>query len=316
MKDLIAIFALLFSFSLLSCGGEGTQKDTPAAPVKKDPTEAPTPNLPVRNFTVEKGLQNPESVTSDGTYYYVSNIGRELKQFRKDQDGYITQLDSAGNVVRRKWASGLDAPKGMVVVGNTLYVADIDRIKGYDLESRRRTSVIDFSKEFDAPPFLNDLAVKNENEIFVSITNFDRVYTVNLTEKTFEPIDVRVPKANGLYWNEEEQLLYTNSYDQYGGFPGQISFAGDSVVYTSFDKASKGQLDGLAYIRGVLVYSDWTQSLLYMYAPTKETGGYYPLTKRLSGPADFYFDESRNEIWAPAMQENKIYVMFAKVRQD
>ncbi len=316
MKDLVTIFLLAFSLSLVSCGGEAKEEaDVKAAPAKKDPTEEPIPDLPKREFVLgkDKGFLNPESVTSDGTYYYVSNLGKELKPFRKDQDGFIMQLDSAGNVVNKKWASGLDAPKGMVIVGNTLYVTDIDRIKAYDLSTRKRTDVLDLSKDFETP-FLNDLEVKNDKELFVSATNLQKVLLVKLGEKmTYEDLGVHVPNPNGLVYLPEENILYVNSYDQYGGYLGRIDFPAEGATYTQEGDDYKGELDGLAYVRGKLIYTDWTQSLLRMYAPTLKTGGYYPLKKRISGPADMYYDKGRNELWIPAMQEGQVYVMFVGI---
>lgn len=316
MKHLTTIFVLLFSITLWSCGGDAAKEETATTePAKKDPTEEPIPDLPKRKFVLgkDKGFKNPESVTSDGTHYYVSNLGTVLKPFLKDQDGFIMQLDSAGEVVRKKWASGLDAPKGMVVVGDRLYVTDIDRIKAYDLKTRKRVDMLDFSKDFETP-FLNDLEVKNDKELFVSATNLQKVFSIKLGEKmSYEDLGVRAPNPNGLVYLPEENILYVNSYDKYGGYVGRIEFGEEGNTYTQEADEYKGELDGMVYVRGKLIYTDWTQSLLRMYVPSQGTGGYFPLEKRISGPADMYYDKGRNELWIPAMQESQIYVMFVEV---
>ncbi|MEL7530404.1 MAG: hypothetical protein AAFN10_03810 [Bacteroidota bacterium] len=314
MKQYTTIALLLLSLFLWSCGGEADKKAAAEAAAAAKPQEPAVPNLPKRSLKLEKiGLQNPESVASDGEFYYVSNLGPELKPFRKDQNGFIMQLDSTGKVVRKKFASGLDAPKGMVVVGRTLYVTDIDKVRAYDLDTRKKAGTLDISKDYETP-FLNDIVVKNENELYASLTNINKVISIKLGEKmTYTELEPRVQAPNGLAYDAESNTLYVNSYDQYGGFMGMITWGedGKAVYNQGPDTEFKGQLDGMALIRGKAVYSDWATGALRIWNPFAEKGGYVPMQAALRGPADFYFDESRNELWIPAMQENRLYVMFA-----
>ncbi|MEM6343048.1 MAG: hypothetical protein AAF927_04175, partial [Bacteroidota bacterium] len=190
---------------------------------------------------------------------------------------------------------------------------DIDKVKAYSLDTRKRVGTLDISKDYETP-FLNDIVVKNENELYASLTNINKVISIKLGEKmSYTELEPRVQSPNGLAYDAESNTLYVNSYDQYGGFMGMITWGedGKAVYAQGPDTEFKGQLDGMALIRGKAVYSDWTTGALRIWNPFAEKGGYVPMQAAMRGPADFYFDEARNELWIPAMQENRLYVMFA-----
>ncbi len=69
------------------------------------------------------GLKMPESAlqAKDGNIY-ISEIG----EFGKDGDGQISKLDANGNL--SVFATGMDDPKGLAMIGDKLYVADKTRV--------------------------------------------------------------------------------------------------------------------------------------------------------------------------------------------
>ncbi|MEL6594144.1 MAG: hypothetical protein AAFQ68_28835 [Bacteroidota bacterium] len=314
MKQISILALLTLSLFVWGCGGGSDAAEKEAAAAAAKPVEPGIPDLPKRSLKLEDiGLQNPESVASDGEFFYVSNLGPELKPFRKDKNGFIMKLDAEGKVVKKRFVSGLDAPKGMVIVGDKLYVTDIDKVRSYNLATGKSAGTLNLSKDYETP-FLNDIVVKNENELYASLTNINKVISIKLGEKmTYEELAPRVPYPNGLAYDAESNTLYVNSYDEYGGPMGMITWGEDGApVYSEGpDTGFKGQLDGMALVRGKVLYSDWKTGAIRMWNPFAEKGGFVPMTNALRGPADFYFDEGRNELWIPAMQENRIYVMFA-----
>ena len=62
-----------------------------------------------------KGCASPESVATDGSHYYVSNVGKELKPTDKDGDGFISRMDLKGENLELRFIDGLNAPKGLLV---------------------------------------------------------------------------------------------------------------------------------------------------------------------------------------------------------
>ena len=64
-------------------------------------------------------FEQPESVVlaNDGQYLFVSNVNGDPSQ--ADGNGYISTLSLSGEIMEQQWLTGLDAPKGMAVVGDT-----------------------------------------------------------------------------------------------------------------------------------------------------------------------------------------------------
>src|SRR5690606_12741434 len=73
-------------------------------------------------------LKTPESVLYDQEkdVIYVANIDGDPSE--KDGNGFISILNSDGIVKNLQWIKNLDAPEGLAIFKNKLYVADIDKL--------------------------------------------------------------------------------------------------------------------------------------------------------------------------------------------
>ncbi len=108
------------------------------------------------------GLKTPESVlqAKDGRIFV-----SEINVFGKDGDGQISMIDTHGNVT--VFATGLDDPKGLAMIGQTLYVADKNKIISIAPDGNSRVFVA--AEQFDYPPkFLNDLEADLAGNLYVS----------------------------------------------------------------------------------------------------------------------------------------------------
>lgn len=124
---------------------------------------------PVWNVT---GFDNPESVAIDlkaGTLY-VSNVAGDLTA--KDGNGYIAKLSLDGKMIEQKWLIGLNAPKGLVLVRDKLYVADIDQLVEVDVANRKITHTYPAA----GAKFFNDATSTSDGSIFVSDTGTDTIW--------------------------------------------------------------------------------------------------------------------------------------------
>jgi hypothetical protein len=96
------------------------------------------------------GLESPNSFIGDqlGNDYFISNINGEPED--RDNNGFITKVDVTGKVTNLKFIQGgvsnilLHAPKGLAIVGQTLYVADLDQLKGFDKTTGKLLVAISF----------------------------------------------------------------------------------------------------------------------------------------------------------------------------
>jgi hypothetical protein len=96
------------------------------------------------------GLEGPNSFVGDqqGKEFFISNVNGEPDA--RDNNGFITKVDADGKVLNLKFIQGgivdvmLHAPKGLAVVDQTLYVADLDQLKGFDKSTGKSLVVVSF----------------------------------------------------------------------------------------------------------------------------------------------------------------------------
>jgi sugar lactone lactonase YvrE len=112
-----------------------------------------------------KGFSVPEGVVYAPRLdaFVVSNIagGAPLEQ---DGDGFLSRLSLDGEIVDLRFVEGLDAPKGMAIVGSTLYVSDVDELVEVDLDAGEVTE----RHAVDGARFLNDVTIGPEGAVYVS----------------------------------------------------------------------------------------------------------------------------------------------------
>lgn len=156
------------------------------------------------------GLKMPESVvvSKDGNVY-VSEIG----EFGKDGDGQITHISPSGQV--QVFATGLDDPKGLAIIGNDVYVADKTRI--LKITPQGQWTVFVEAKSFStAPQFLNDLEADTQGNLYVSDSGdlkgtWGAIYKISPQGQVTMLIetndDARVKSPNGLLMSSDESNL-------------------------------------------------------------------------------------------------------------
>ncbi|MFH2005977.1 MAG: ATP-binding protein [bacterium] len=110
------------------------------------------------------GFQVPESVlySAADKVLFVSNING--KPTEKNGKGFISKLSLDGKLISLQWATGFDAPKGMGLWGDTLYVTDVTRLHAVDT----RTGKIKHTVSVPEAKFLNDIAIGPQGEVYVS----------------------------------------------------------------------------------------------------------------------------------------------------
>lgn len=256
------------------------------------------------------GFSSPESMIVNKSDLYITNVGKELKPTLKDGDGFVSKLTLDGKVENLNFISGLNAPKGMGIIGNTLYIADIDTLKGFDLKTKKEV----FSLVFKGVNFLNDITVKDSNTLFISASDVGAIYEVNVSNKTYEKL-MDFTTANGLFY--EDGILYAAEL----GSSAKTMFDGKGKLY-KIDLENNNKLTRLASFEGVLdgVYKVGNKVYVSDWGKSKKTGivRVYDLkTKKESilkleafmGAADFWIDEKSNKLYLPQMIGGKISII-------
>ncbi len=148
----------------------------------------------VKKWETEAVLNVPESVLYDQkqNVLYVSNING--KSGEKDGNGFISKVSVNGKVENLNWVQGLDAPKGMGLHNNKLYVADLAKVHIINVANGKILKTLDV----EGAEFLNDVTVDSKGIVYVSDSNTKRIYRVqnDKAELFLENKDLKKP--NGL----------------------------------------------------------------------------------------------------------------------
>src|ERR1044071_2218069 len=174
MQYRIAVIGVAAVVAIVGCAKkEGQTTDTTTHPAAAAPTSAPAATASKVGETAN--LKTPESVRYDPELdvFYVSNINGNPSQH--DGNGFIAiiRADSTGAPIKMLVEGGkngakLDAPKGLALSGDTLWVADINHVRAFNRRTGATLADIDLSSQ--KATFLNDVAVGGDGAVYVTDT--------------------------------------------------------------------------------------------------------------------------------------------------
>lgn len=286
---------------------------------------------PPDGHTIEDDLMHPESVAYDATneVFYAANVGTKLAPSAKDGDGFISRLSANGNVETLRFLPAsddavLNAPKGTVVIDGRLYTADIDRVVGFDLDTREQ--IADISLADKGVTFLNDIAVMDEQTLFASGSSQGTIYRVDLAAGTATALDVDVPGANGLAYVASEGVLFAVTFGgEQGGKLWTLELDGDGAVTDASARTlvEKGRFDGVVVRPDEqILISDWGVDGASNPTPAlhrvAEAGTGPVTTMELpdwQGPADFSCAPTRG-CWIPDLPGNFVEIVRSAARTE
>lgn len=303
----LAAFAALALTTAAACAKQEAAPEA-AAPAVRDP------NTPLH--VASTGLATPESVLWDAarSVWYVSNINGQAPQ--KDDNGYIVRLGANGETTDSlPFISGADddvtlhAPKGMAMRGDTLWVADIDALRGFDLTSGKQVASIDLAPL--RATFLNDVAIGNDGGIYITDSGiaFDATGAVThpgqsqvfVVRNGVPSVAVKLPKqsaANGIAWNAPKNAWMIVGFNTPNIYEWVIGAKETAVLGTG-----PGGSDGLVVLAdGRAIYSSWADSSLTVFSGGTST----TLRKGLNSPADLGYDPARKLIAVPLFMDNRV----------
>ena len=302
--------ALVGALLLAACGGE--RKPGDADTVAAD-TAAPRGPSATPVATVDS-LDAPEAVRWDPdlNLWWVANINGNPSG--KDNNGYISRISADGTVDSLRFVAGgrnkvtLNAPKGMVIVADTLWVADIDAVRGF----HRKTGEPVASIRVPGAAFLNDITVGPEG-LYVTDSGVrygpggktthpgpDAVYRIaGRTVSTAVKFDGQ-PSPNGITWDSAGGRFVIVPFNDKA-----ISswVPGDSTPQKIGE--GPGMQDGIEeFGGGRFLVTAWADSSLSVLSEGKLTR----LAGNLPGPADLGYDPASGRVAVPQLTENKMQI--------
>jgi sugar lactone lactonase YvrE len=263
------------------------------------------------------GFLSPESMQYDPAQdvYFVSNINGNLSA--RDNNGFISRVTVDGKVDSLHFIQGgrsgvvLNAPKGMVVKGDTIWVADVDALRAFDSRTGAPLATLDFGVY--KVKFLNDVAVGLGGALYVTDTGIlvdasgqvshpgpDRIFSVasNTILTKFEGDGLSSP--NGIVWDARHGNFIMAPFGSTSIF---VLTLGDSVPTAVAQGA--GQFDGVDFLAdGRPVVSSWADSSVSVLSG----GRFTRLVGGLVSPADISVDRKRNRILVPQLMRDSVKV--------
>lgn len=250
------------------------------------------------------GLQGPESVLHDeaADVYLVSNINGEPAA--EDGNGFISRVSPDGTVSELKWIDGaaegvtLNAPKGMAVIGDSLFVTDIDCVRIFMRTSGEPAG--DFC--IDGATFLNDVAVDQNETLYVTDTGSEEssgaVYRLRRDGARAEIASgAQLGGPNGITITPRGILVASLG-------TGEIYRLSGDGQKTPVAPASERRLDGLVFLPDERFYfSSWGDSAVYEVGTD---GSVSRIVEGVAGPADMDYDAQRSRLLIPVLPGNAL----------
>ncbi len=263
-------------------------------------------SLPYASAMELTGLQDPESIIMDTTtgHYYISNInGLDAE---KDGNGYITKILKGELVTVMRFIGDqetgyiLDAPKGMAIVGGKIYIADIDVVKCFFVETGK------FDRQISMPArdsyLLIDIVSDGRENIYISDALNDVIYLVNIEND-----------AASVY--VEGQLLggpYGLFYDKHTNHLFVAASKSGEILNISPKKEVEVLKTGLTELNGIfmdrssdLFVASMSQGEIYRIK-RKGDGKLTLFQSGLDSPANIAFDSINETILIPQRKAHKV----------
>lgn len=305
MPRCLATVLLVLPF--LACGGGETPPADDEAPVL-----LPFSVQPAGEVT---GMRVPESVQYDSVLdvFYVSNIDGQAGD--RDGRGFIAVIPAESLGVMRVLARGgengvtLNSPMGLAVTGDTLWVVDIDVVRGFNRRTGAPVATIDFSA---APPtMLNDIAVGPNGALYVTdpgvrmapdgtITHpgEGRIYRITNGVVSVVARGEALGSPNGIVWQDTTGVWLLAPLDR-----------NEVLTWVEGDSLPKvlskgpGGYDGILGLRdGRVLVTSWADSAVHLVTHGRMT----VLIPDVDSPAALGYDLRRGIIAVPRLNADKV----------
>ncbi len=295
IRTLLSSMAFLAVLSLSACDGGGYGGDDP------DPAISPGHQLDeVENV----GFQTPASVLHDEAtdVYLVSNINGGALD--RDGNGFISRMDPYGRLMGLRWIEGgkdgveLNGPKGMAILGDTLFVADIDCVRLFN----RRSGDPMGSVCPEGAVNLHDLAVKRRGPLYVT----DRAGAIYAIEGDGTSSEV----LRGDTLGEPTGIASSVRGVFVAGFQNRSISQLWPEDLKPFVRGRNWKLTGVAITEdGSFVFPNWADStVLYIQASKGGSrGNIFTLLQGIPNPGDIGYDGRRDRILVPVLDQNRVF---------
>jgi DNA-binding beta-propeller fold protein YncE len=297
MKQLALSPAIFGSLLALAAG---------ACSVENESSE-PAPGVSSSPVLVYEGFAAPERVLYDAARdrYLVSNVNGAAVD--RDGNGFISVLSPDGTVTELHWITGgqsgvaLDAPKGLALLDDVLYVADIDVVRRFDADTGEPLAEI----PVPGSTFLNGLSTGPDGQLYLTDSG--------PPQGTLDAVG-----TESVYVIEGDEVRQIAGGEL--GRPTSVHADGSTLTVASFGKNEVYELDArgnrlkssqlpASGLAGVVKHGEWlfVSSFQGSAVYRGKVGKAFDVAlSDLSAPADLGYDSERKRLLIPHFTENTV----------
>jgi sugar lactone lactonase YvrE len=210
-------------------------------------------------------FDKPESVVANPSEkaIYISNINGQPTEL--NGKGYISKVSMSGEIIKKHWLDNLDAPKGMAIHGDNLYIADMQKVHQVSISQARIVNQF----QVEEAKMLNDITIADDGTVYISDLLGGGIYRIANNKIASWFVHKNLPHPNGLLWQDGELLVASWGLGMKDDFTTEIA---GSIYKINFKnpalvaiKGSEqlGNLDGLVRKDNALYVSDWISGELF-----------------------------------------------------
>jgi hypothetical protein len=298
-----------------ACGGRGAAERAATDSALADSAAIyEQQSIMLRKVGQTPGLDGPESARYDRDLdvWFVSNInGTPLG---KDNNGYISRLRPNGAPYTLKFIEGgkkgvtLNAPKGLAISGDTLWVADIDVARAFN---KRTGALIANVATQGRARFLNGAAIGPDGAVYMTDTGVlfgpkgevshpgpDQIFRVTRGGVSVALTSPTLEGPNGITWDLQRQRFVVASFLGKGIFGWKPGDKNVEPIGTG-----PGQQDGVVFLPdGRLLVTSWTDSSLFVL----DDGQVRKVATKVPSPADIDVNPRDSRVAVPLLMENRV----------
>jgi sugar lactone lactonase YvrE len=240
-------------------------------------------------------LRTPESVQYDlqRQLLYVANINK-VNVEKPDGDGFISIMNTDGKISNLKWARGLNDPKGMGILGNSLFVADLKDLVEIDLKTG---AVIKRHPAINSV-MLNDVSVSPRDEVFVSDSRGHKLYRYADGKMELYLDDPNLQGPNGVFAEKDYMIVASAGT----GNLWKLDYA--TKKYTSWAMTNK-TADGILRYGNDYLISCWHGEVYYV-KPDGKAWKLIDSKEPQTNTADFGYIPNQKTVLIPNFYKNTV----------
>ncbi len=257
------------------------------------------------NVKVYGSFRFAESVTFDPVKNLIVVMNAGIPQKQEENDGYVSLLNPDGSVHTTKWIGAtrdgltLNHPLGSAIQGRTLYTADIDTVRTFDLDTGKP------GKSYHVPEstFLNGIGVAKDGTIYVSNTRApERVFKVTAAGEVSTFIEgAPLLQPNGVAVDNDGNIVVVNV-----GNNSVLTFAPDGKLVRT-EHAVEGGNDGIVILKdGTKYVSSVKFGSVSRIRPGKEAE---IIASGIPSAASMGYDSKQHQLLIPMNPHNAVAII-------